>query len=295
MYISPGNSYAVNITRAKLLTDLNANSYRITLLAAPTTSGDAIRQTSDNKITEANLKAAVDEMHSHPSTPLYNLAEDASPELGGTLYANDKKILANSGYGIVINAGGAGHAPVANTLYLEATGGIVISAPEIWMEHTNFSGSGAKMWGNTLTALGKPTALYDAMRRTAKINEDDLESAMDAANGAIPKSIINGVGDIIYGYGSPPVPTKLVKGSNDYILKVKSDGSGLEWVENWAVSHTLSGHAQANTYVPFGGQQANNMVLHTVADATARNALTAVKGKVCYQSDEKAVYVCTDT
>lgn len=43
----------------------------------------------------------------------------------------------------------------------------------------------------------------------------------------------------------------------------------------------------------FAGQQAKDMVLHTVADATARNALTAIKGKVVWQTDQTHPYICT--
>lgn len=45
--------------------------------------------------------------------------------------------------------------------------------------------------------------------------------------------------------------------------------------------------------VPFDGQQATNFVLHIVADSTARNALTAVVGKVAFQTDTLAAYLCT--
>lgn len=42
-----------------------------------------------------------------------------------------------------------------------------------------------------------------------------------------------------------------------------------------------------------GGQQFTDLVDHIVADATARNALTAVVGKRVFQTDELAEYVCT--
>lgn len=45
--------------------------------------------------------------------------------------------------------------------------------------------------------------------------------------------------------------------------------------------------------VAINGQQATNLVDHIVADATARNALTAVVGKRVFQTDELAEYVCT--
>ena len=47
--------------------------------------------------------------------------------------------------------------------------------------------------------------------------------------------------------------------------------------------------------VDMNGQEVQNLVLHTVADTDARNALIAVKGKLAYQADEDAIYVCTST
>jgi hypothetical protein len=62
----------------------------------------------------------------------------------------------------------------------------------------------------------------------------------------------------------------------------------------WAPSsHALSAHANAAAAVPFAGYQATDFVVHTVADATARNALTAVVGKLVMQTDTLAPYICT--
>jgi hypothetical protein len=62
----------------------------------------------------------------------------------------------------------------------------------------------------------------------------------------------------------------------------------------WAPSaHALNAHSNAAAAVPFAGQQAQNMVLHNVADAAALAALTAVVGKVAFQVDTLSMYVCT--
>jgi hypothetical protein len=45
--------------------------------------------------------------------------------------------------------------------------------------------------------------------------------------------------------------------------------------------------------VNFGGYQAQNVVLHTVADAAALAALTAAVGKIAWQTDTLHPYVCT--
>lgn len=55
----------------------------------------------------------------------------------------------------------------------------------------------------------------------------------------------------------------------------------------------LSDFGEPTAAVKFDGQQATNFVLHTVADATARNALTAVVGKAVFQTDTLAAYLCT--
>ena len=45
--------------------------------------------------------------------------------------------------------------------------------------------------------------------------------------------------------------------------------------------------------VDMNGQEIQNHVLHKVADSTARDALVAVKGKLAYQNDTDAAYICT--
>ena len=44
--------------------------------------------------------------------------------------------------------------------------------------------------------------------------------------------------------------------------------------------------------VDFNGQQAQHLIVHTVANAAARP--TAVIGKICWQTDTLAIYACTD-
>lgn len=55
----------------------------------------------------------------------------------------------------------------------------------------------------------------------------------------------------------------------------------------------LSDLGEPTAAVKFDGQQATNLSIHTVADATARNALTAVVGKIVFQTDTLAAYLCT--
>jgi hypothetical protein len=63
--------------------------------------------------------------------------------------------------------------------------------------------------------------------------------------------------------------------------KIADDAVGSEHIE------------QLSAALDFGGQQAQDMKIHTVADATARLALTPLVGKLCWQTDELHPYVCT--
>lgn len=58
-------------------------------------------------------------------------------------------------------------------------------------------------------------------------------------------------------------------------------------------SHALSAHSAAAANADLAGHQLTNQVVHTVANSTARDALTAVLGKIAFQSDTLAAYLCT--
>lgn len=62
--------------------------------------------------------------------------------------------------------------------------------------------------------------------------------------------------------------------------KIADDAVGSEHIE--ALSAALD----------FAGNQAQDMVLHTVADADARNALTPIKGKMVWQTDQSHPFIC---
>ena len=59
--VNKKHSQGTDTTLGTMTADINMNSHKVTNLAAPTTSGDAIRQTSN--ITEANLADAVTKKH----------------------------------------------------------------------------------------------------------------------------------------------------------------------------------------------------------------------------------------
>jgi hypothetical protein len=60
-----------------------------------------------------------------------------------------------------------------------------------------------------------------------------------------------------------------------------------------ATAHALSGHTAGAANIGMGGFQITDIVLHTVANAAALAALTAVKGKFAFQTDTAAMYICT--
>ena len=89
-------------------------------------------------------------------------------------------------------------------------------------------------------------------------------------------------------------PAALAVGTDTYVLSaLAAEVTGLKWIAQSVASHALSAHTAAVAAVAFGGQEAQNLVLHEVANAAALAALTAVVGKVAFQVDTLAFYVCT--
>ena len=58
-------------------------------------------------------------------------------------------------------------------------------------------------------------------------------------------------------------------------------------------SHALSTHSVAIANLALGGYQITDQVIHTVANDAGKSGLTAVVGKVCFQTDVLAFYGCT--
>lgn len=53
----------------------------------------------------------------------------------------------------------------------------------------------------------------------------------------------------------------------------------------------LNEFGEPTAAVPFDGQQANDLVVHSVANAAARP--TPVVAKICHQQDDEHLYICT--
>ena len=102
-------------------------------------------------------------------------------------------------------------------------------------------------------------------------------------------------------------PAELAVGTDGQVIVADAASApGVKWQTGPAPGAHAASHKDAGSdeillhefgeptsAVKFDGQQATDLVLHNVADATARNALTPVIGKGVFQVDELAVYICT--
>lgn len=101
-------------------------------------------------------------------------------------------------------------------------------------------------------------------------------------------SVADGVtrGSIIYG-NATPAWDELVVGAADTFLG--SDATDISYRTATQVLASLSGEAGAA--FDLNDQQLQGVVIHTVADAAGRP--DPVIGKICWQTDELALYMCT--
>jgi hypothetical protein len=80
-------------------------------------------------------------------------------------------------------------------------------------------------------------------------------------------------------------------GNETLEIKVEADGITAALIADDAVG---SEHIeQLSAALDFGGNQAQDMTVHNVADAAARNGLTPVLGKMVFQADTLHPYICT--
>ncbi|GAI45419.1 unnamed protein product, partial [marine sediment metagenome] len=121
--------------------------------------------------------------------------------------------------------------------------------------------------------------------------------------GAIMESLMAAKGDLI-GASDNDTPLILSVGTNGQVLVADSgEATGLKWAAAGAhaASHKDGGadeillheFGEPTAAVPFDGQQATDLVIHTVADDAGKSGLTPLVGKICWQTDELALYMCT--
>jgi len=110
----------------------------------------------------------------------------------------------------------------------------------------------------------------------------------------VTKATFTAKGDLLAGTGNGAL-AKLTVGTDGQMLFADSnEAAGVKWAAapaggDFKADGTVAMTADLN----FAGHSAKDMKVHNVADATARNALTAVLGKLVFQADELAPYICT--
>ena len=107
----------------------------------------------------------------------------------------------------------------------------------------------------------------------------------------IVKSLLTTKGDIIYA-SSTSTPVRLGIGSNAQVLKVSTDVPA--WADMGApTAHKLNAHDAADGTVDFNLQQANDMVVKTVANEAALPVTDIGVGELCWATGEKSLHICS--
>jgi hypothetical protein len=148
-------------------------------------------------------------------------------------------------------------------------------------------------------AAGNIVAATPAEIRTllsVEENADVTDATNVAAAGAVMESDYTAKGDLIIGSGAGTAVVFSVGANGKMLFADSTQVSGVKW--DTAPAGGL-GDFLADGSVPmtgdldFAGHKAKDMALQNVADATARAALTAVLGKICFQVDTTTAYICT--
>ena len=144
---------------------------------------------------------------------------------------------------------------------------------------------------------GNVTALTATEARTI-LNVEDGADVTDATNvasaGAVMESDYSAKGVLIVGTGVGTAGA-LSAGTNGHALVADSgEVTGLKYAAVASGDFKADGTVPMTGALDFAEQQAKDMIIHTVADATARDALAnPTVGKIVFQSDTLAAYICT--
>lgn len=109
----------------------------------------------------------------------------------------------------------------------------------------------------------------------------------------ITKAFMATKGDILYA-SSGGVPAVLGIGSDNHILRVATDVPAWEAI-GAPTAHKLNAHDAADGAVDFNLQEATDLVVFTVADEAARDALAAAAtevGQLCFATSELSLSIC---
>jgi len=107
----------------------------------------------------------------------------------------------------------------------------------------------------------------------------------------ITKALLTTKGDIIYA-SAASTPARLGIGSDDQILRVATDVPAWEAM-GAPTAHTLNSHTAADGAVDFNLQQANDLVVKTVANEAALPAADVAVGELCWATGELTLHICT--
>lgn len=144
---------------------------------------------------------------------------------------------------------------------------------------------------------GNITALSATQVRTL-LNVEDGADVTDATNvaaaGAVMESDYSAKGGIIVGTGVGTA-AMLGAGNDGYAIVADSgEALGLKYAAVATGDFKADGTVPMTGNLDFAEHQAVDMILHTVADSTARDALAnPTVGKIVLQSDTLAAYICT--
>ncbi len=111
---------------------------------------------------------------------------------------------------------------------------------------------------------------------------------------SILNSIITARGDMIYG-SAANTPATLSPGTAGHVLTSGGAGADPSWANMSDVYVRLDGSNAMTGNLNMNGNQVVDMALHSVANDTEKSAITPKKGKMLYQTDTNAVYICTAT
>ena len=101
-------------------------------------------------------------------------------------------------------------------------------------------------------------------------------------------------GDLVVGTGAGTA-SMLNVGTNGYALVAASgESTGLIWSAVGTGDFKADGSVAMTGNLDFSEKQGVDFIIHTVADATARDALTnPTVGKLAFQTDTLSAYICT--
>ena len=116
---------------------------------------------------------------------------------------------------------------------------------------------------------------------------------MALEDNVITKAFMAAKGDLIGASGND-VPLILSVGTNGQVLTAASgEATGLSWSAAGSGDLKKDGSVAMEADFNFAGFEGTDFAAHNVADAAARGGLTEVLGKICFQIDETALYLCT--